>query len=331
MAAAFNDRSRGDECQPCLLLKFRNRERSAVAHSRAHLIKGRSDALGKCAGIRYIAVHAFLKAELCCAAQVVSLPVACTVGTFAPVLLHVVSANTELARRTLIKSCKITAEHDEVSTHCQCKCNMIIVNDTAVRADRDVNTCLFKIFIPRLCYLDDCRSLSAADTLGLTRDADGTSTDTDLYKVRASLCKEQETVSVDDITGTDLDAVAVMFTDPGNRSALPLAEALGRIDTENVRSCFNQCRNTLCVVSCIDTRSDNIALIGVEKLIDIFLMAVIILAENDVLKLPFFIDERQSIDLVIPDNIIAVMERRSRRCCDKVIERCHKISHLAVA
>ena len=60
------------------------------------------------------------------------------------------------------------------------------MNDTTVRADRNINTGLFKVLISCLADFDQSGSLSTADTLLFTGDADGAAADTDLDKVSAA-------------------------------------------------------------------------------------------------------------------------------------------------
>ena len=81
---------------------------------------------------------------------------------------------------------------------------MIIVNDTAVRADRNVDAGLFEILVTSGCNLDQSGSLTAADALLLTGDADGAAADADLDKVRAGLSEEAEALTVNDVACADL-------------------------------------------------------------------------------------------------------------------------------
>ena len=80
---------------------------------------------------------------------------------------------------------------------------MIIVYDTTVGTDRNIDSGLLKILISRGRYFDDRRSLSAADSLCLSCDTDGTAADTDLDKVRARFRQETEPFAVDDIAAAD--------------------------------------------------------------------------------------------------------------------------------
>ena len=68
----------------------------------------------------------------------------------------------------------------------------MVIDDSAVRADRNIDACLLEVFVSGLADLDQGRSLASADSLGLTCDADGTAADSDLDKVRSALRQEQE-------------------------------------------------------------------------------------------------------------------------------------------
>ena len=111
---------------------------------------------------------------------------------------------------------------------------MIIVNDTAVRADRNVDAGLLEILVTSGCDLDQSGSLTAADALLLTGDADGAAADADLDEVRAGLSEETETFTVNNVARADLYTVAVLCAYPGQGAALPLGEALGGVNAENV-------------------------------------------------------------------------------------------------
>ena len=121
---------------------------------------------------------------------------------------------------------------------------MIIVNDTAVRADRNVYAGLFKIFVARLDDIDKRSRLTAADTLLFARNADRAAADTDLDKVSACFGEEEEAVAVNYVSGADLYLVAIGLANEVERLFLPAAITLRRVDTEYVRTGFHKCRNS---------------------------------------------------------------------------------------
>ncbi len=64
---------------------------------------------------------------------------------------------------------------------------MVIVYNTAIRADRDILAGLLEPLIARLCNLDHRSSLTPANSFCLTSDADRTTTDADLDEVGTAL------------------------------------------------------------------------------------------------------------------------------------------------
>ena len=188
MCAALDDGCRRNYNEACLLLELFDGGRSAGAHCCLDLRKGSVNAVFEVTCVRNVRVNAFLEGHLAAlAAVVVTLPVARAVGAFTPIFLNVRAAYQKLSRRGLVESCEISAEHEEVSAHSECQCHVIVVNDTAVRAQRDINACLLEVLVTSLSYSENCGSLAAADTLLLTCDADGAAADTDLDEVCAAV------------------------------------------------------------------------------------------------------------------------------------------------
>ena len=183
---------------------------------------------------------------------------------------------------------------------------MVIVDDAAVRAYGDINAGLFIISVSLGADLDQRGSLTAADALGLAGDAYRAAADTDLDEIGAAVGKEPESLGVDYITGADLDAVAVALAYPVDRQLLPFREALGRIYAQNVGARLDEGGNSLGIVAGVDARADYIALVGVEQFVGILLVAVVVLAENEVTELLIRCDYRQRVELVIPDDIVGL-------------------------
>ena len=100
---------------------------------------------------------------------------------------------------------------------------MIIVNDTAVRANRNIYACFFEISVTLLAYLDKCCSLTSAYTLLLTGNADRAAADADLDKFCTAICEEAEAFLINNVACADLYAVAVVCTDPVDSQLLPLS------------------------------------------------------------------------------------------------------------
>ncbi len=175
-------------------------------------------------------------------------------------------------------------------------------------ADWDVDAGLLVVLVAGLGDLNDRRSLTASDALRLAGDADGAAADADLDEVCAGLGQEQEALAVNDVACADLHLVAVVLTDPGNGAGLPLAVALGAVDAQDIGTGLDEQRHALGIVAGVDARADDVALVLVQQLVDVLLVGVIVLAEHHILQVAFLIDERQGVDLVVPDDVVAVMQ-----------------------
>ena len=98
---------------------------------------------------------------------------------------------------------------------------MVVMNDTTVRTERNVDTSLFKILVSFLCKFYYSGSLATADTLCFTGYADGSSADTDLYEVCTSVSKESECFAVNDVSCTDLYCITMFVSYKLKYSSLP--------------------------------------------------------------------------------------------------------------
>ena len=181
---------------------------------------------------------------------------------------------------------------------------MVIVNDSAVGADRNINSGFFEVLITSRSNLDNCSRLSAADALLFTRNADGATADTDLHEVRPNVRKVAETFAVNDIACTDLHTVAVFFAHPANRICLPLTVTLGTVDAKHIHACLNQRRDSFFVVTRVDACAYNISLMLVQKFVRIILVRIIVFAENKMRQSLIFVDNRKCVQLVVPKNVI---------------------------
>ena len=86
---------------------------------------------------------------------------------------------------------------------------MVVLNDTAVGADRNVDTSFFEVFVTSFCYFDYCSSLSASDTFLFTSDTDGTAADTNFNEVSTCFCQEEEAFTVNNVACTNFNGIAV--------------------------------------------------------------------------------------------------------------------------
>ena len=222
VGAAFNNTYRGYKRELRFILQFLDVERAAVAHCGAYLAEGNSDVVMQRACIRYVGIDTFLEGELGSSAKVITLPVAGTVGAFTPVFLIECAVELNLICRAFIEAREVTSEHHKVCAHGKRKSDMVIVNDTAVRADRNVDACLLIVFVTCLADIDKSRSLTASDTLRLTGDADGAAADTDLDEICSCLCEEQEAFTINNIACANLYLRSELLMNVVKSNALPL-------------------------------------------------------------------------------------------------------------
>ena len=259
MAAALDDGNGGDQGQFCFFLQLWNGQRAAVAHGGADFAQRQTHVILERACVWNIGVNALFEGQFLVTAQVVSLPVSCAGRTFAPVFLHIVTVDVDLVGWAFVKACKVTTQHDEVGAHCQSQGHVVVLYDTAVRADWNIDAGLFEVFVTGFGYLNYCGCLSTTDTLLLTGDEDGAAADADLNKVCACFCQEEEAFAVYYVTCADLNGVAVFCTNEVDGAFLPLGEALGGVDAQYVCTGFYQSRYTLFIVAGVDTGADYIA------------------------------------------------------------------------
>ena len=105
---------------------------------------------------------------------------------------------------------------------------------------------------------------------------------------------------------------------------MPLGEALGRVDAQHIGAGLDQSRYALRVVARVDTRADDIALVAVKQLVGILLVAVIVLAENKIAQAAVVADDRQRVELMLPDNIVGLAEGRALGGVKELVKRGHK-------
>ena len=330
MRAALDNGRGADQRELRLVLELGDGERTAVAHGALQLQQRDGHVVLKAARIGNVGVHAFLEGQRLLAAQVVTAPVARTRAALAPILLHVRAVDHNLRRGAFLETCEVAAQHDEVGAHGKRQRDMVVVYDAAVGADRHVNAGLLEILIARLSHLDDRRSLAAADTLGLTGNADGAAADAHLDEVSARIGQEAEALAVNHVARTNLHAGAVMLAHPVNGDLLPIGEALGGVDAQHVSAGLHERRHALGEVAGVDARAHHVALMLVQHLVGIFLVRVIVLAEYQRHQAIIGIDDGQRVQLVVPDDVVGRLERGVRRSHDHLLTRRHDVGHLGV-
>ena len=205
---------------------------------------------------------------------------------------------------------------------------MVVVDDTAVGAHGHVDTGLLVVLVASAADVDQRGGLTTTDTLGLAGDADGAAADTDLDEVGTAVRQEAEALGVDDVTGTDLDVLAVVGADPLDGALLPLAEALGRVDAQDIGTGLDEQRHALGIVAGVDTGADHVALVAVEQLVGVGLVAVVVLAEDDAHEVIVVVDDGQSVELVVPDDVVGNLEADVLVAHDELLTRGHELGDL---
>ena len=207
---------------------------------------------------------------------------------------------------------------------------MVIVNDTAVRADRNIDACLLIVFVTCLADIDKSRSLTASDTLRLTGDADGAAADTDLDEICSCLCEEQEAFTVNNIARANLYLRSELLMNVVKSNALPLGISLRGINAESINACIKKKRNTLSIVTRIDTCAYTIAFIFVNELILKLLILRVILAENHIHEALVLVNEREHVELAFPDDVVSFRKSRACICIDELFKWSHELRYRCI-
>ena len=277
-----------------------------------------------------VGVNAFFEGQFACAAHIVTLPVASSCRTFAPVLFYVVAVDFDFSGWGFIEASEVTTQHDEVRTHSQSQSHVVVLNDTAVRADWNVDTGFFEVFVTSSSNFNYGSSLAAADTFLFAGDADRTAADTDFDEVSACFSQEAEAFCVNNVAGTNFYGVAVVFADPFDGQALPFGEAFGRVDAQYVSACFNQSRNAFCVVTGVDTCAYYIAFVSIQQFQFIFFVRMVVFTEYQIFQILIFVNQRQGVQFVFPDDVVCFFQGSGVSSPDQVFEFGHEFGNFGV-
>ncbi len=104
MSTAFDNGGGGYERQLCFLLQFCNGKGTTVAHGRLNFGTGFGYVFFQRTCIRYIGVDAFFKLEFLFSTEIIAAPVACSVGTFAPVFFYYRTADGPFLCRRFVET-----------------------------------------------------------------------------------------------------------------------------------------------------------------------------------------------------------------------------------
>ncbi len=208
---------------------------------------------------------------------------------------------------------------------------MIVLHNASVGADGDINPGLFEIPVSLRRHVNHCRGLSPTNALRFPGDADGAATDANLYEVGPGVRQKAETLAVHHVARADFHAVTVFLADPEKAALLPFGKALGRIHDQYVRASLHQRGNPFLIVPGVDTRAHHIALMLVQQLQRVVLMGVVVLAEHKGHQGPVLRDDGQSIELVVPNQVIGLLQAGALRGEDQFFHGSHKGRYLLFA
>ena len=183
------------------------------------------------------------------------------------------------------------------------------MHNPAVRANRNINAGLLEIFVARVANVDNRRRLPAPNSLRLARDTNRAAANPNLHEIRARFRQKIKSVRVDNIARANFHILAKIFMNVPERYPLPFAETFRRIDTQNVRARFQKRRNPLSIIARVNPSADDIPLALVNQFQRIGLVVGVILAENHVAQTLIFVDQRQHVQLVFPNQIVRLRQR----------------------
>ena len=205
-----------------------------------------------------------------------------------------------------------------------------LIEVAAVGADGDIDAGFLKILVPLGGHIDHGCGLTAADALGLAGDADGAAANANLHKVGAGVCQETEALAIHHVAGAYLDRVAILGANPLKAVLLPIGIALGGVHDQHVHTGVHQRGHPLLVVTGVDARAHHVALLAVQQLQRIALVGIVVLAEHKAHQMTVLRENRQGVELVVPDNVIGDFQAGALRCVDELLHRRHEIRHLGV-
>ena len=98
---------------------------------------------------------------------------------------------------------------------------MVIVDDTAIGANRNIHASFTIVFITGLANFNQGRRLTTTDTFRFAGNADGAAADTDFDEISTAIGKEIKAFPIDDVTSTYFYSIAIGLTNPCQSPFLP--------------------------------------------------------------------------------------------------------------
>ena len=185
---------------------------------------------------------------------------------------------------------------------------MIVINDSAVGTDRNVNTSLFIVFISCCSNIKNCRSLTTANTLLLSCNADGSAADSYLNEISSVFSKESESFAVNNVACPNLNGITVCIADPLKRPCLPFGISFRRVNRQDIYSGFKKSGDPFLIISGIDTSTNDVSLVLIQKFKRVVFVSIIVFAEDQSFEVHISVNYRELIDLVTPDDVVSLSE-----------------------
>ena len=104
----------------------------------------------------------------------------------------------------------------------------------------------------------------------------------------------------------------------------------GGVDAQHVRAGLQQGGYAGFVVAGVDARADDVALVRVEQLVGVLLVALVVLAEDEVAQAAAIVDDGQGIELVLPDDVVGLLEGGALLGPDQLFKGGHEAGDLGV-
>ena len=108
---------------------------------------------------------------------------------------------------------------------------------------------------------------------------------------------------------------------------LPLREALGGVDAQDINTGIQQGRDPLHVVTGVDSRPYYIAVVFVQQLQGMLLVGGVVLAEHHGNQVSVSRYNRKGIELVLPDQVVGLAEGNAVLSHNEVVEFGHVVRH----
>ena len=124
--------------------------------------------------------------------------------------------------------------------------------------------------------------------------------------------------------------MAVPLADPVDGVLLPDGVALGRVNAQHVRAGLHERGDALGIVAGVDARADAVALVGVLQGEGVLLVLSVVLAEDEVEQVILLVDDGQGVELVIPDDVVGLLQARRGGGGDELFARGHELTHRQV-